>query len=158
MPAHRNPVTSLSITMARIPWQFEAYGWPLERIDTLTSDHVPVFMDEPEESPSPEEGGRPFACSIPMVSGVEWVWRGCVGYVERRAEPASVVEQPCAPPPGAWRRGFNRLHHHLAHLNQPLRALGVDLQKHLATTDHLHGDPGLKVWVLDAAIGSGWEC
>jgi hypothetical protein len=62
--------------MPRFLWHFDADGWPLERIDTETGEHVPVFTGGPEESLSPEEGGRTLACSIPKVSGVEWGWRG----------------------------------------------------------------------------------
>jgi hypothetical protein len=29
--------------MTRYLWHFNAYGWPLERIDTLTGEHVPVI-------------------------------------------------------------------------------------------------------------------
>lgn len=39
----------------------------------------PVFCGRPEESLPPEDGGRPLACSIPKVTGVEWVF-GCDGH------------------------------------------------------------------------------
>ncbi|MCP9786775.1 hypothetical protein [Cyanobium sp. N5-Cardenillas] len=55
-------------------WHLDADGWPLEPIDTLTGEHVPVFTGGPEEELSPEEGGRSLACSIPKVSGVVWVF------------------------------------------------------------------------------------
>jgi hypothetical protein len=62
--------------MTRFLWHFDANGWPLERIDTETGEHVPVFTGCPEESIHPQDGGRPIACSIPKVSGVAWGF-GC---------------------------------------------------------------------------------
>jgi hypothetical protein len=29
--------------MPRYLWHLDPYGWPLERIDTRTGEHVPVF-------------------------------------------------------------------------------------------------------------------
>lgn len=55
--------------MTRYLWNFDADGWPLERIDTLTGEHVRVFCGRPEELASPDDGGRPVACSFPPVSG-----------------------------------------------------------------------------------------
>ncbi len=62
--------------MAPFLWHFDAEGWPLERIDTRTGEHVPVFTGRPEESLHPQDGRRPIACSIPKLSGVEWVFGG----------------------------------------------------------------------------------
>lgn len=58
--------------MPRYLWHFDADGWPLDRFDTMSVHHVPVFTGRPEESLHPEEGGRPIGCSIPKVSGVVW--------------------------------------------------------------------------------------
>ena len=60
--------------MAPLLWRFNAEGWPLERIDTLTGEHHPVFTNAAEESLPPEDGGRALACPIAKVSGVEWVF------------------------------------------------------------------------------------
>jgi hypothetical protein len=62
--------------MARYLWHLVPGGWPLERIDTTTGEHVPVFTGGPEESLYPQDDERPIACSIPKVSGVEWVFGG----------------------------------------------------------------------------------
>ena len=64
MAASPNPVT-------RYLWHIDAEGWPLKRIDTLTGEHVPIFIGGPEKSLHRKDGGRPLACSIPKVSGVE---------------------------------------------------------------------------------------
>jgi hypothetical protein len=69
MAASPNPMT-------RYLWHFDSDGWPLERIDTLTGVHVPVFTGGPEESLHPEEDRRPLGCSIPKVSGVAWGFGG----------------------------------------------------------------------------------
>ena len=61
--------------MTRFLWHFDADGWPLERIDTETGQHVPVFIGGPEKSLHPQDGGHTIACSIPKVSGVEWSGR-----------------------------------------------------------------------------------
>ena len=61
--------------MTRYLWHFDADGWPLERIDIESGEHVPVFTGGADESLHPQEGGRSIACSIPKVSG-EWGWRG----------------------------------------------------------------------------------
>ena len=45
--------------MTRYLWHFNADVWPLERIDTRTGEHVPVFIGGPEESLHRGEGGRP---------------------------------------------------------------------------------------------------
>lgn len=50
LTAPGNPVGSLSIIMPRYLWHFDAGCWPLERIDTLTGEHVPVFTGGAEES------------------------------------------------------------------------------------------------------------
>lgn len=66
---------SRTTNMTRYLWHFGAAGWPLERIDTLTGEHVPVFTGGPQETLYPQDGGRPLACSIPKVSGVaDWDW------------------------------------------------------------------------------------
>jgi hypothetical protein len=57
--------------MPRYLWHLDAEGWPLERIDTLTGEHVPAFTGGPEESLHSEDGGRPIACCYPRVAGVE---------------------------------------------------------------------------------------
>ncbi|MBW4531537.1 MAG: hypothetical protein KME02_12715 [Aphanothece saxicola GSE-SYN-MK-01-06B] len=66
------PATSLTTTMSRYLWHLDTYGWPLERIDTETGEHIPVFTGVHEESLRTQDGGRPIACSIRKVSGVEW--------------------------------------------------------------------------------------
>lgn len=71
-----NPVDNLSTTMTRYLWHFDADGWPLERIDTLTDKHITFFTGGSEESIQPQDGGRPMAYSIPKVSGAEWVFGG----------------------------------------------------------------------------------
>lgn len=35
--------------MVRFLWHLDPNGWPLERIDTLSGEHVPVFSEGPEE-------------------------------------------------------------------------------------------------------------
>ena len=60
--------------MNRYLWHFDLDGWPLERIDTLSGEHVPVFTGSSDESFHRQDGGNPIACSIPKVSGVEWVF------------------------------------------------------------------------------------
>lgn len=62
--------------MPRYLWHFDAGGWPIERIDTVTGEHVPVFCGRPAEQALPGCGGRTLACFIPKVSGVEWVFSG----------------------------------------------------------------------------------
>ncbi len=62
--------------MPRILWHFNAEGLPLERIDSLTSEHIPVFTGGPEELLHPEQGVRSIACFIPEVAGVEWIFGG----------------------------------------------------------------------------------
>ena len=60
----------------RYLWHLDPDGWPLERIDTSTGEHVPVFTGAPDESLHPQDGGRPIACSYPRVAGVIWPsWR-----------------------------------------------------------------------------------
>lgn len=56
--------------MPRYLWHLDPDGWPIERIDTLTGEHVPVFTGRPEEMRLPQDGGRPLACIFPRVSGV----------------------------------------------------------------------------------------
>jgi hypothetical protein len=51
-------------------WHLDPDGWPLERIDTLTGEHVPVFMDRPDEMLLPQDGGRPVSCTYPRVEGM----------------------------------------------------------------------------------------
>lgn len=70
-----NPVGSRSITMPRYLWHLDADGWPLEPIDTVTGQHIPVFTGGPHDSLHPQDGRRPIACSIPKVSWVVWGWR-----------------------------------------------------------------------------------
>jgi hypothetical protein len=59
--------------MTRYLWHFDAEGWPLERIDTLTGEHVPVIAGVRDESLNTKGRETPMACSLPQVSGVEWV-------------------------------------------------------------------------------------
>jgi hypothetical protein len=47
----------------RYLWHLDADGWPLERIDTLTGEHVPVFNGGPEELAQPA-GGRPLSSAL----------------------------------------------------------------------------------------------
>ncbi len=58
-------------TMPRFTWHLGADGWPSERIDTRTGEHVPVFTGGPEEL-AQAGGGRPMACIYPRVAGVVW--------------------------------------------------------------------------------------
>jgi hypothetical protein len=62
--------------MTRYLWHFDPDGWLLDRIDTLSGEHVPVFTGGQEGTLHPQDGGRPIACSIPKVSGVVWVFGG----------------------------------------------------------------------------------
>lgn len=56
--------------MARYLWHLDADGWPVERIDTLTGEHVPVITGGPDELGHHQGGSRPIACSFPRVAGV----------------------------------------------------------------------------------------
>lgn len=58
--------------MARYLWHFDADGWPLERIDTHTGEHVPVLLGGPDESLHTQGASCPFACRLPRVEGVSW--------------------------------------------------------------------------------------
>lgn len=62
--------------MSRYLWHFTPDGWPLERIDTLTGEHVPVFTGGLDESLDSQDGGRSLACCYPRVAGVVWVGLG----------------------------------------------------------------------------------
>ena len=62
---------------SRFLWHLDPDGWPAERIDTLTGEHVPVFAGRLEESLHPQDGGRPMACCYPRVAGVVWGLGGC---------------------------------------------------------------------------------
>ena len=67
----------------------------------------------------------------------------------------SVVNQLCAPPRLTW-RCLNRLHS----TGSPRPALGDvggDLLERLATTDRLHGDPGIELGAMVAEFAKGWE-
>lgn len=50
--------------MNRFLWHLDPDGWPLERIDTLTGQHVPVVTGGPNEPAQ--------ACCYPRVAGVVW--------------------------------------------------------------------------------------
>ena len=67
LSASGNPVVSRSITMARYLWHLDPDSWPLERIDTFTGEHVPVFAGGPKESLHPQDGERAMACHYPRV-------------------------------------------------------------------------------------------
>ena len=58
--------------MPRYLWHLDADGWPLERIDTLTGEHVLVFTGGLDESLEPQDGGRPKACCYQSVAAVVW--------------------------------------------------------------------------------------
>jgi hypothetical protein len=58
--------------MPRYLWHLDPGGWPTERIDTHTGEHVPVFTGAPDEPLHPHDAGRPIACSYPRVEGVIW--------------------------------------------------------------------------------------
>ena len=58
--------------MPRFLWHLDSEGWPSERIDTHTGQHVPVVIGPPDESDHPQDGGRPMACCYPRVAGVVW--------------------------------------------------------------------------------------
>lgn len=62
--------------MTRCLWLLDPEGFPLERIDTLTGEHVPVLTGE---MVPPGDNGRPVACSIPKVSGAVLGRRGLLG-------------------------------------------------------------------------------
>ncbi len=55
--------------MHRYIWLLDTDGWPIERIDTLTGQHVPVVIGQPEEGPITRES-RPIACRFPQVSAM----------------------------------------------------------------------------------------
>lgn len=56
-------------------WHFDAHGWPLERIDTRTGEHVPLFTGGPQDTLYPQDGGRSMACISPKASCVaDWDW------------------------------------------------------------------------------------
>ena len=57
-------------------WHCDADGLPLERIGSLTREHVQVITGGLEGCHSHQDGGRPIACSIPKVSEVEWDFVG----------------------------------------------------------------------------------
>ena len=50
-----------------------------------------------------------------------------------------------------------QLHHLLAHLDEALRAINGDNLEHLATADRLHGDLGLELGAMAAALAPRWE-
>ena len=54
----------------RYLWHLDPEGWPLERIDTQTGEHRPVFTGAPDESLDHQDGGRPIACIYPRTEGV----------------------------------------------------------------------------------------
>jgi hypothetical protein len=58
--------------MTRYLWHLDPDGWPLERIDTLTGEHVPVLTGDPDEQEHQQGAGRPIACFFPRVAGVSW--------------------------------------------------------------------------------------
>ncbi len=62
--------------MTRYLWHLDAGGWPLERIDTVTGQYVPVCTGGTEESLDPQDGGRSLACCYPRVGGVVWSFGG----------------------------------------------------------------------------------
>ena len=55
---------------SRFLWHLDADGWPSERIDTSTGEHVPVVIGPPDESDHSQDRERPIACCFPRVSGV----------------------------------------------------------------------------------------
>ena len=57
---------------SRFLWHLDADGWPSERIDTSTGEHVPVVIGPPDESDNRQDGGRPIACCYPRTEGVIW--------------------------------------------------------------------------------------
>ncbi len=61
--------------MPRYLWRLDANGWPFERIDTLTGEHVPVITGDPDESFHTQDGGRPIACCYPRKEGDWSSWR-----------------------------------------------------------------------------------
>jgi hypothetical protein len=75
LSTYGNLDSSLSNPITRYLWHFGAKGWPLERIDTVTGEHVPVLIGVPEELLRPQDYWSSLACSIPQVSGVVWDWR-----------------------------------------------------------------------------------
>ncbi len=64
--------------MPRYHWHFDAGGLPIERIDTLTGEHVPVFTGQPGQHQGSE---RPLACCFPQVK--------CMTIGDWRPRPAS---------------------------------------------------------------------
>lgn len=61
--------------MPRYLWHLDADGWPLQRIDTHTGEHVPVVIGPPDESDHRQNGGCPIACDYPKLEG--FVWPSC---------------------------------------------------------------------------------
>ena len=79
--------------MAPYLWHFDPDGLPLRRLDTLTGQQVPaVASGRREELASPGYGGRPMACSIPLVSGCT-LSRG-LGVFQRHGSGALAVAAP----------------------------------------------------------------
>ena len=68
----REPWNSCPTTMPRYLWCLDPVGWPLERIDTLTGEHVPVLLGGADESLHTQGASRPIACRLPRVEGVSW--------------------------------------------------------------------------------------
>jgi hypothetical protein len=62
--ASGNPVGGRSILKALscFLWYLDPDGWPTERIDTLTGQHVPFFAGRREDWLCPQGGRRPIAC------------------------------------------------------------------------------------------------
>ena len=56
--------------MPRYLWHLDPDGWPIESIDTLTGEHVPVFTGQPGERLLPQDGGRPVACCFLQAKGM----------------------------------------------------------------------------------------
>ena len=53
--------------MPRYLWHLDSDGWPLERIDTLTGEHVPVLTVSPDELGHHQDRSRPIACCFPRL-------------------------------------------------------------------------------------------
>ncbi|MEA5443353.1 hypothetical protein [Cyanobium gracile] len=58
------------MTRPRYLWHLDPDGWPLERIDTITGEHVPVILGGAEGQDHHLGGSRPIACCYSRVVGV----------------------------------------------------------------------------------------
>jgi hypothetical protein len=55
--------------MPRYLWYLDEDGWPLERIDTRTGEHVPLITGDPDGSLHPRTAGAPSPACYPRREG-----------------------------------------------------------------------------------------